>query len=50
VYANTKVCVEPLPELGVTDTDDGLPPTAVTVRAAVVVWLNDPLVPVTVAV
>jgi hypothetical protein len=38
VYANTKVCAEPLPELGVTDTDDRLPPLPpVTVNAALVV-------------
>jgi hypothetical protein len=50
VYANTNVCADPLPELGVTDTDDRLPLLPVTVNAALVVWLSDPLVPVTVAV
>jgi hypothetical protein len=51
VYANTNVCVAPLPEFGVTDTDDKLPLLPpVTVKAALVVWLSDPLVPVTVAV
>jgi hypothetical protein len=51
VYANTKICEEALPVFGVTETADGLPLLApVTVNAALVVWLSNPLVPVTVAV
>jgi hypothetical protein len=52
VYKNAKVWDDPLPELGVTDTAAGGPllTAAVMVSPALVLLLNEPLVPVTVAV
>src|SRR5579863_5721629 len=50
--ANAKVCDDPLPEFGVTETGAGGPPllAPVTVSDAVAVWFKDPLAPVTVMV
>ena len=46
-----KVCEEPLPLLGVTETAAGATAErAVMLNAALALWLNDPLVPVMVRV